>query len=163
NWHYNLPVLGWVGHGAEGWVRYATWGGGARDRSGFPMASNFVRFNAGPDTELVDPALVDAARHASLFLQAEESGPSGLTNRGVWGYRSTDGADDSAHDPGISGLLASGGLVRGADSFDIRDQHDRIARGFQFVQTDHPWLRADNAGVSRPFSPTPVLAATHPS
>ncbi len=118
------------GHGPAGWVEYATWGAGVAERAGFPMRSNWVRFNAGADTEAVDPARLRAAEAASVFLQVED-----LT------------------DPSVPDFIERGGLVRGADSFSLDDQRRRVAAGYQLLQTDHPWLALDDRGPDRPLRP----------
>jgi hypothetical protein len=200
NWRANIPwetckaVLGqsgcaapldsaWSGHGPEGWVHYASWSGGANTRSAFLIASNFVRYNGGPATEQVDPAALEAARRASLFLQAEDSVAGSyppndpclatdahfaqlpnswdLSNRGLWGYSSTNGCDNSGADPGITGFLAGGGIVRGRESFSIADQQDRLNRGFQLLMSDYPYLQTDNRGALQPLRPMPTQASRY--
>ena len=118
------------GHGPAGWVSYATWGGGVGERAGFPMRSNWVRFNQGPDTDTVAPADLAAANDASVIWQVEDLA-----------------------DPAVPGFLAEGGIVRGRDSFSHADQDARVAAGFQLIQTDYPWWKSVEDGPTRPFHP----------
>ncbi len=116
------------GHGPAGWVDYATLGGGVAERAGFPMRSNWIHFNDSPAAEQVDPVRVGAADDASVFWQAEDLA-----------------------DPQLPEFVEANGLVRGADSFSLDAQAARIAYGFQFLQTDHPWLQLQDRGPARPF------------
>jgi hypothetical protein len=118
------------GHGPLGWLTYATWGGGVRERAGFPMRSNWIHFNEAVDDEQAPAELVDAANAASVIWQVED-----------------------LSDPRVPDFIEANGLVRGADSFTMDAQRARVAAGFQFIQTDHPWFVLDDHAPGAPFRP----------
>jgi hypothetical protein len=138
NWRHCVAGLP-VGHGPSGWATYATWtgdrGSGVRDRSAFPMQTDFSRF-LGDDcsSELIPPGQVRAAEDASVFRQVEA-------------------VEDPANMRTVERFLADGGIVRGRDSWKLADQAARVAAGFQMLQTDYPWIQLGDRGPAQPFRP----------
>lgn len=134
-----------VGHGASGWATYASWGGGVRERSAFPMASDFTQFN-GPEcgSEPIPANELKAAQDASVFLQVEIVG-------------------DPNHMQDVKQQLQEGVVVRGHDSYSIPDQAARVAAGFQMIQTDYPWLQYNDLGAAQPFRPLREDATLDPN
>ncbi len=124
------------GHGVDGWVRYATWGSGVRDRVGFPMASRLPEQkltlvdggqNVHLGTDTFPRGQYDAAVEASVFEQLEDLTPEGIRL----------GEE----------LLRDGVMMRSRDAFALSDQRDRLAAGFQFAMTDYPWFKLDQLGA----------------
>jgi len=143
NWRHELPALGWTGHGPAGWVTYATWGGGVRDRTGFPMESYWIHFNEGPSTDTVDPGLLDAARRASVFMQVEQ---------------------EQIDAPQVADYLAQNLVIRAGGANDsFADQQHRRERGAQIIQTDYPWLQINDRGQRQPFRLVPSVTAADES
>ncbi len=118
-----VNVLGSFNYNANDWVDYATAGGGVLARAAFPMRA-ILDESGGGCTGLVDegvhdafePATLAAAREASIFWQVEQ----------------LDYAD-------IGRFLDEHGVIRGQGSSTWAEQRDRLRRGFQLLQTDHPW------------------------
>ncbi len=120
-----------LGHGGMGWAVYAN----SLHPSAFPMSSDFSVFGKkGGMKEYVPAPMLERAYKASIFQQVEN-------------------CYDTAHLAGISKFIAAGGIVRGASSFSIKEQQQRIGAGFNLLQTDYPWLQFNNKGYSMPFRP----------
>jgi hypothetical protein len=118
-----------LGQGPEDWITYATWGGGIRDRVGFPMYSDFTKFYQDSPAGAATPAELETAVEASVFWQVED-----------------------LRDARVPAFVSEvKGVVRAKDSFSVADQWDRIGAGYQLVQTDYPWNRALDDGPSMPF------------
>lgn len=125
----NLRIYG-LGHGGLGWATYAN----KEHPACFPMSSDFSVFNKGGLSEKLPQAMLDRAYKASIFQQVENVG-------------------DAEHLKNIAKFIKKGGIVRGANSFALNEQSDRINAGFNFLQTDYPWLRISEKGFEYPFQP----------
>jgi hypothetical protein len=124
----------YVGHGASGWATYATWGGGVRDRSGFPMQSDWGDFSKETcGNEYIPPHEVAAAEAASVFLQVEDPG-------------------DAAYQEHVRQSVADGIIIR-ADGSDLHipEQEEWRSLGVQMYQTDYPWIQLNDQGPAQPF------------
>lgn len=136
-----VNVLGNWSNASFDWAYYATAQGGAARRVAFPMRSIMARDGSeqtsGPGSahDPIDPAVLAAAREASIFWQVE--------------------ALDFGEVPDFVGRKH--GVVRGCDSFGREEQRDRLRRGFQLVQTDYPWF------FERDYARAPGGLATDPS
>ncbi|MBB5421452.1 hypothetical protein [Paraburkholderia atlantica] len=91
------------------------------------------------DSPSMDPALRQRAFQQSIFWQVEDVNPQGTAM--ALGKK----------------FLQQGGIVRGADSYEFMPhcqsdqmpcQEDRIAAGFQFVQTDYPWHVTNDSAMA---------------
>jgi hypothetical protein len=136
-----------IGHGTSGWATYATWNGdgqgGAAARSGFPMSSDFVDFSSEScGTEYLSPEVGAAALEASVFQQVEN-------------------VDDPVHLEQVRDFISEGGIVRGHDAWTVVDQEARVAQGFQFFQTDYPWVQVDELGPAEPVRLLSTGAGLH--
>ena len=122
-----------------------------RDISDDTTPGGYLDFPAQP----ISDADRVTAFNASVFWQLEATCPPGL---------------------GIAkAFLAKGGVIRGADSFDYQPtcdpgwnptgalgygrpnsqcQEDRIAAGFQMIQTDYPWHFVNDDGPGIPTDPS---------
>lgn len=118
-----VNVLGNFNYNANDWVEYASGHGGVLERAGFPMRS-ILDDNGDGCTGVIDEGVHDAfdsralaaARDASIFWQVEQ-----------------------LDYPGIDQFLDEHGVVRGHSAPTYNEQRDRLTRGFQLIQTDHPW------------------------
>jgi hypothetical protein len=123
-----VNVLGNFNYDANDWVRYSTADGGVLERAAFPMRSILDDSGDGC-TGLVadgvhdpfDPEALARARAASIFWQVEQ----------------LDYAD-------IDRFLDDHGIIRGHSAASYAEQLDRLRRGFQLIQTDHPWHFVSN-------------------
>lgn len=129
-----VNVLGNWNYNANDWVDYA-----ARGRVAFPMRSvldESGRRSTGLAADGVhdplDAGALAAADEASIFWQVE-----------------------ALDHPEVDRFVAEHGVVRAKSAQSWREQRERIARGFQFVMTDHPWHVVDD----RPDGVAPVDAA----
>ncbi len=125
-----FTLLGNWSNAAHDWAWYANEGAGVGARAAFPMRCIFDDRGDGIIGQwpgnLHDPlpaGWLDRAREASVFWQVEALSYAG-----------------------VPGFLARNGIVRGADSYDLPDQQDRLGRGFHLLQTDYPWRMIDDAG-----------------
>ena len=122
NWNWEKIL----GHGSAGWATYATWREGTSGRSAFPMISDWTT------TEPMSASLRAAAENQSIFLQGEDySDPTYLKH--------------------LQDLMVEGVLIRMDNAFSLSDQQDRVSKGFQYLQTDHPWIQYQERGPAEPF------------
>ena len=120
-----------IGHGGKGWATYAN----SPDPVAFPMSSDFSVFNDKKGKgEKVPAEMLKRAYDASVFQQVEN-------------------INDTAHLADIRKFIAKGGIVRGASSFSIAEQQQRINAGFNMLQTDYPALQYRDKGFTQPFRP----------
>jgi hypothetical protein len=126
-----VNVIGNFNFNANDWLDYATQAGGVVARAAFPMRSILDSDGDGA-TGLIDdglhdpfdPAQLRAADQASIFWQLED-----------------------LDYPGIDRFLDEHGVIRAGSSDTHADELDRIRRGFQLIQSDHPWhFVGDGAG-----------------
>jgi hypothetical protein len=135
-----INLLGNFNYNANDWVDYATRDGGVINRAAFPMRS-ILRDSGDGATGIVDegvhdcfdPAQLRAAREASIFWQVER-----------------------LDYPELDEFLAQHGIVRARSAQSRPEQLARIRRGFQLIQTDHPWHVVEDAGLfpSAPVDPS---------
>jgi hypothetical protein len=134
-----INLLGNFNYNANDWVDYATRNGGVINRVAFPMRS-ILRDNGEGLTGIVDegvhdafdPAAVQAARAASIFWQVER-----------------------LDYPELDDFLAQHGVIRARSAQTRPEQLERIRRGFQLIQNDHPWHVVE---VERPILATVTTA-----
>ncbi|MGZ6092546.1 MAG: Ca2+-dependent phosphoinositide-specific phospholipase C, partial [Polyangiales bacterium] len=112
------------------WAVYAA---KAPTRAAFPMASPW-KLDASTFTprmqEIVSQDELDLGWQQSAFVQIED-----LT------------------DPHAAEGLARGAIVRADGANSVADQDQRIAKGFQFLQTDTPSIRTHDRGIAFPYGP----------
>ncbi len=126
NFHFGI-----IGHGGLGWAVY----GSSKNPSAFPMFSDFSVFNKpGKAAEKIPEEMLKRAYNTSVFQQVE------ILN-------------DTNHLKNVARFIAQGGIVRGENSFSIEQQEMRIKAGFQFLQTDYPWIHYKGKGFSQPYQP----------
>jgi hypothetical protein len=130
-----ISVLGnWDGlpgaQATKDFVDYAT-SGDIRDRAAFPMASSWQldhdKLN-GPIADLVTQDDLDRALTQSVFLQVEDTA-----------------------DPRLAPFAGGHGVVRIDGASAVADQEQRIALRAQLLQSDSPWIQADDHGAAEPF------------
>ncbi|GEM_PF-6843092 len=126
---FMINILGNWSNAAYDWVKYAGEGNIA-DRVCFPVRCIFDAAGdgipgqwPGSTHDKISPETEKRARDASVFWQVEH----------------LDYAE-------VPKFLAEGGVVRGADSFPLPEQQDRLRRGFHFLQTDYPWFILGGTG-----------------
>ena len=123
-----------IGHGGAGWVTYAN----SPHPVAFPMSSDFSVFNDKKGRgEKVSADMLTRAYDASVFQQVEN-------------------VNDTAHLAAIAKYISKGGVVRGASSFSIQEQEQRINAGFNMLQTDYPALQYRDKGFAQPFRPMDI-------
>jgi hypothetical protein len=129
-----VSVLGnWDGlpgaQATKDYIDYATTGD-IRDRAAFPMASSWQLDHealSGLIYNLVTQDDLDRAFAQSVFMQIEDTA-----------------------DPHVAKFVAGHGVVRADGAVSADDQLARVALGAQLLQTDSPWIQADDTGPSQP-------------
>ncbi|MGZ3687545.1 MAG: hypothetical protein ACXVBW_04560, partial [Bdellovibrionota bacterium] len=130
-----------TGHGPSGWADYAQDVGA---RSAFPMESDWTDFSHDScHGEYVEPTRLARAKDASIIRQVED-------------------VYDPRHLATSAQFLAENGLIRGGSGFSLDEQRQRVSHGFQFLQTDYPWFRAYDEGLSRPLMLLPDRQSLEP-
>ncbi|MFT3774621.1 MAG: Ca2+-dependent phosphoinositide-specific phospholipase C [Minicystis sp.] len=130
-----VSILGnWSGlpgaQATKDFVDYAT-RGDLRERAAFPMASSWQLDHealTGLIYDLVTQEDLDRAFAQSAFLQVEDTA-----------------------DPRAAPFLAQRGVVRIDGAFGVGEQAARAALGMQLLQTDFPWIQADDRGAAEPL------------
>jgi hypothetical protein len=113
------------------WADYAA---KAPERTAFPMASPW-KLDASTFTprmqEIVTQEELDVAWSQSAIVQIED-----------------------LDDPHAAEVMARGALIRADGANSEAEQNARIAKGFQFLQTDTPSIRTHDRGFGFPYGPT---------
>lgn len=131
-----VAILGnWDAVGARAtrdWVDYAT-PADINSRAAFPMASSWkLEIGQVPPlvAELLTQSEIDDAFAQSVFLQIEDKADSRITP-----------------------FLRRQGVIRIDNAFDLDAQAQVITAGMQLVQSDTPWIQANDRGMKEPLRP----------
>lgn len=115
-----VNLLGNWNHNQEDWVAYATAGRGVIDRAAFPMRSmlegrGVTRILRWFVDDAFDRRRMEAAWEASIFWQLGRRDP-----------------------PDARRFVEEHGVIRSREAQTASSQAERIGRGYQLIQTDHP-------------------------